>query len=69
MGESPIFAQLLGQRASSPIFFTPDCERKLWAIASKQNGVIQKSKLYQRPSQNTYFRHLHMETYYVLNIT
>jgi len=41
MGESPIFAQMLGEMTSSAIFFAPDCGRKLWANARKQNGVVQ----------------------------
>ena len=42
MDESRIFAQLLGEMTSSPIFeFAPDCGRKVWANASKQNGVVQ----------------------------
>jgi len=41
--------QQFGEMTSSPIFFCPDCGRKLWATASKQNGRQTKSKLYNRP--------------------
>ena len=49
--------------------FSPQIVSENGGRSLPQNGVIQKSKLYKRPSQNTYFRQLHMETYYVLNIT
>jgi len=40
MCESPIVAQLLGEMTSSPIFYAPNCVRKLRTNASKQNGVL-----------------------------
>jgi len=49
MGESPIFAKLLGEITSSPIFFAPDCGPKLWANAKQTKWCHTKSKLYNRP--------------------
>ena len=62
MGES------LGEMTSSPIFFAPDCERKLWANASKQKGVIQNLNFTIYQNWKYYFRRVNIKTYYVLNI-
>jgi len=55
MGESPIFAQVLGEH----------CGRMLAnKMASYTNLNFTIDQVW-----NTYFRHLHMKTLYVLNIT
>ena len=61
MGVSPIFRPIVGRNDVIAHPFAPDGGRKLWANASKQNGVIKNLNFTIDPVKSTYFRHQHMD--------